>query len=60
MSEYRILKEGEIIKEGDEVDASSLKDDAKWVPVENTIGKPAPNPRFLSHRVYRRKIEEPS
>ena len=58
MSEYRILEEGEIIREGDEVDKSaSFGNDAKWVFVKETIGKPAPNPRLPAHHVYRRKVE---
>ena len=55
--EYRILEPGEIIQEGDEVDASSgWNDEARWVKSEHCIGQPAPDWRFPSHRIYRRKI----
>jgi len=56
---YYHLKEGEIIKEGDEVESSSsYSSPAKWVKVQNTIGRKAPNPNFISHRKYRRKVCE--
>ena len=58
MSKYRILNEGEIIQEGDEVDASRKWDDeAKWVPA-TLIGHTAPNPHYPAHRIYRRKVAE--
>lgn len=55
---YRQLKAGEIIQEGDEVDAcvDNRRDDAKWVPVKHRIGEPAPDPRFPAHSIYRRRI----
>ena len=56
---YRILEQGEVIQEGDEIDrcADAWRDNAKWEPVHpNSIGDKAPDPRFPSHRIYRRKI----
>lgn len=54
---YRILEEGEIIKEGDEIDAGlAWNDPVRWVPAGITVGKPAPNPHYPSHRIYRRRI----
>jgi len=55
--EYRRLNAGEIIIAGDEVDACNdgWKDEPKWRPA-SCIGKPAPDPSFPSHRMYRRKI----
>jgi hypothetical protein len=52
---YRMLKKGEIIQEGDEVDACSdgWKDDPVWKPAR-CIGEPAPDSQYPSHRVYRR------
>ena len=60
MTRYRILRNGELIQDGDEVDASRGPcDDAKWMPVgERMIGKPAPDPRYPSHRIYRRPDPE--
>jgi hypothetical protein len=54
---YRRLNEGEIIREGDEVDICNdgWRDRPKWVPAQNTLGRPAPDPSYPSHRVYRRK-----
>ena len=54
---YRMLSEGEVIKEGDEVDICNdgWRDDPKWVTAK-AIGKLAPNPNYPSHRRYRRKI----
>lgn len=50
-SNYRMLSEGEIIQEGDEV----LTDSALgWKPARNNIGKPAPSPHYTAHRIYRR------
>jgi len=54
-SEYRMLKKGEIVRESDEV----YDDDArKWVGVVNSAGKPAPDPRYTSHRLFRRAKEK--
>lgn len=61
MENYRRLEEGEIIQEGDEYDNCNnpWKDDAVWIPVPYMhIGQLAPNPNFVSHRQYRRKIDE--
>ena len=59
MSDYRILKKGEIIQEGDETDrcVDPWRDDSVWGPTEN-IGQPAPDPQYPSHRVYRRKVDK--
>lgn len=55
-TEYRILEEGEIIQEGDEVEVSEKwNDEFRWVPAKQ-IGKPAPNPHYPAHRVYRRRV----
>lgn len=58
MSEYRLLEKGEIIQEGDEIDAcrDPWRDNALWVPVTSCIGEPAPDPQFVAHRQYRRKV----
>jgi hypothetical protein len=57
-SSYRYLRKGEIIEEGDEVDVCGdpWRDDPVWVPAK-AIGKTAPDPRYVSHRVYRRRME---
>jgi hypothetical protein len=59
MAKYRRLEMGEIIQEGDEYDncGNAWKDEAVWVPA-TCIGEPAPNPNYVSHRQYRRKINE--
>ena len=55
---YRILEKGEIIKQGDECDVSNgLKSDTVWRPAK-CIGEPAPDPDYISHRVYRRPNKE--
>ena len=57
LKEYRPLKHGEIIQEGDEVDscANPMKDDARWVPA-TCIGEKAPDPSYPAHRQYRRPL----
>ena len=59
MEKYRRLEMGEIIQEGDEYDNCNnpWHDDAVWVPA-TCIGKPAPNPQYVAHRQYRRRIIE--
>jgi hypothetical protein len=54
---YRRLAKGEIIQEGDEVDAcrDPWRDDPVWVPAKN-VGEAAVDPAFPAHRIYRRKI----
>lgn len=57
---YRLLDEGEIIQEGDEVLIDSHR---RWQPAKHTIGRKAPNPLYTAHRLYRRllaKVEEQS
>lgn len=48
---YRMLKEGEIIRDGDEVMTDS---DLGWRPAGRTVGHLAPCPYYTSHRIYRR------
>ena len=56
--DYRRLEEGEIIKLTDDYQL----DDGSWITVAAngglTAGKPAPNPSYTSHRVYRRRKEK--
>ncbi len=49
---YRPLEEGEQVIKGDEI-----YDDDKngWVKATN-LNTTAPNPNFIAHRIYRRKI----
>ncbi len=58
--QYRMLAAGEIIMEGDEVDAcrDGWRDEPRWQPARECIGQPAPDPVYPSHRVYRRKVRE--
>jgi hypothetical protein len=52
---YYYLKEGDIIKEGDEVEMSEgLNAPVKWVKTK-CVGQKAPSPLYISHRKYRRK-----
>ncbi len=51
---YRRLEEGETIRSTDDVQ----NDDGSWKRAQHAIGKPAPNPNFTSHRVYRRLKQE--
>lgn len=55
---YRQLEAGETIQEGDEVDNGNdgWRDEPKWESAGRTVGSPAPDPRYPSHRRYRRKI----
>lgn len=56
-NQYYYLKKGDIIQEGDEVDMSmKYNENPKWVTTK-AIGKAAPDPSYISHRRYRRKIE---
>ena len=55
--QYRLLSAGEIIQEGDEVDASNgWEDPPWWIPSVN-VGRAVPDPRYISHAIYRRKVE---
>jgi len=55
---YYYLKEGEIVQEGDECEVSAnWNDPPKWVPAGRTVGTPAPDPSYISHRKYRRLIQ---
>lgn len=53
---YRMLAEGEIIQQGDEVLTDSH---LGWKPAAHTVGQKAPNPYFTAHRMYRRALKEP-
>ncbi len=57
-NQYRMLRKGETIMEGDEVDAcrDGWRDEPAWKPATECIGQPAPDPAYPSHRVYRRKL----
>jgi hypothetical protein len=49
---YRMLDEGEIIQNDDEVLTDSH---LGWQPTNlRCVGTPAPNPLYTSHRMYRR------
>ena len=52
---YRMLKEGEIIRAGDEVLTDSH---LGWQPAGHTVGTPAPNPYYTAHRMYRRALSD--
>jgi hypothetical protein len=54
---FRMLKEGEIIQAGDEVDASNdgWRDEPVW-KLATCIGDKAPDPHYPSHRIYRRRL----
>lgn len=54
---YRQLKKGEIIKEGDEVGNIGYNEDGsiKWQKA-TCVGSKAPDPLFTSHRWYRRLL----
>jgi hypothetical protein len=50
------LEKGEIIKQGDECDVSNgINTDPVWTPAK-CIGEEAPDPDYLSHRIYRRSL----
>ena len=57
--EYYYLRKGNIIKKGDEVDICNdgWRDDPKWVKAKR-VGEQAPDPQYVSHRQYRRKIKK--
>lgn len=59
MANYRYLEAGEIIQDGDEVDAAKdvWRDPPDWRPTTRA-GKRVPDPRFSPHSKYRRRIEE--
>jgi len=60
MEKYYHLKKGELIKEGDEIDAcrDGWRDDPVWVKAKFSVGELAPDPQFPSHRQYRRLIKD--
>jgi hypothetical protein len=51
---YRILNEGETIRDGDECLTDSH---LGWQPAKHDIGGKAPSPYYSSHRMYRRALE---
>jgi len=55
---YYYLKKGEIVQDGDEVEMSAkYNDPPKWVKASiHSIGTPAPDPGFIAHRLFRRKV----
>lgn len=57
-TEYYHLKHNDIVQEGDEIDTcrDPWRDDPVWKPVENW-GYPAPDPQYVSHRQFRRKMK---
>lgn len=60
MAKYYYLKEGDLIKEGDEVEMSEgVNAQAIWVKTK-CAGQKAPSPLFISHRKYRRLISSNS
>lgn len=56
---WRRLNKGEIVEAGDWVDACSdgWRDDPVWKLAGRSVGKPAPDPRFPAHRIFRRVLE---
>ena len=52
---YRMLEEGELIQDGDEVLTDSH---LGWQRARYNIGKPASSPYYSSHRMYRRLKDE--
>ena len=53
-SAFRRLEEGEIVLATDEIfDDYSLT----WEQPNWSVGKPAPNPNYTSHRQFRRRID---
>lgn len=48
---YRMLGEGELIREGDECLTDSH---LGWQPAKHDIGGQAPDPMYIAHRMYRR------
>lgn len=56
--EYYYLKQGEIVQPGDEVEVSAnWNDPPKWVSAANNVGQRAPDPAYMSHRKFRRRVK---
>lgn len=57
MNRYRMLEQGEKIQEGDEVEIcpDPWRDEPDWQPTE-CAGKVAPDPQYIAHRKYRRRV----
>ena len=58
---WRMLKKGEIVRTGDERDMArdGWRDPADWQPATPAdIGKPAPDPQYPAHRIFRRRREK--
>lgn len=63
MSEkYYYLKKGETIQEGDECGTMQKynDDDYTWTTETRCVGEPAPDPKYMAHRKYRRLITNPN
>lgn len=54
---YRLLKKGEIVLETDQYYDD---DKGQWVAPLSSVGYPAPDPMFTSHRVFRRAVASDS
>jgi len=53
LTQYRRLEMGEIVLATDEIYDDITRE---WVEPEWSVGKPAPDPDYTSHRQFRRKI----
>jgi len=53
---YRMLKKGELVEMGDEVDACAdgWRDPPDWQAAVNSVGERAPDPQYPAHRLFRR------
>jgi len=58
--DYLYLEKGDIIQEGDEVEMSNgWNDEPRWqITTLDNVGDQAPDPYYISHRKYRRKITQ--
>lgn len=57
---WRVLNLGEVVREGDQSDAAAdgYNDEPDWRPVrDGAIGCIAPDPRYPSHRRFRRRCK---
>jgi hypothetical protein len=56
--EWRLVRHGEIVQAGDETGAyvSPWEEGTTWRQVpSHMIGKPAPDPQYPAHAIYRRR-----
>lgn len=59
---YYYLQKGDIIQPGDESDNvnDGWRDDPRWKEYTGPrIGRPAPDPTYPAHTLFRRRIREP-